>query len=88
MEDVLRNSVEDGRSLISYGVFIESISKHSSQNELVCTISLCLSNAGQTTIVRLRYTYEQFGGGETCFDHSALVGHSLSERCERRPVKA
>jgi predicted histidine transporter YuiF (NhaC family) len=68
MEDGLRNSVEAGSSLISYGVFIEGISKattlHSSQNKLVCAISLRLSNAGQTTTIRLRYTYEQFGSGK------------------------
>jgi hypothetical protein len=68
MEDGLRNSVENGSSLISYGVFIEGITKattlHSSQNKLVCAISLRLSNAGQTTTVRLRYTYEQFGSGK------------------------
>ena len=68
MEDGLRNSVEDGRSLISYGVFIEGISNaktlHSSQNKLVCAISLRVSNAGQTATIRLRYTYQQFGSGK------------------------
>ncbi|KQW83502.1 hypothetical protein ASC89_27540 [Devosia sp. Root413D1] len=68
MENGLRNSVEDGRSLVSYGVFIEGIAGartvHSSSNKLVCAISLRVSNAGQITTIRLRYTFEQFASGK------------------------
>ncbi|OEO30179.1 hypothetical protein VW23_022620 [Devosia insulae DS-56] len=68
MEDGLRNSVEDGRSLVSYGVFIEDIASartvHSSRNKLVCAISLRVSNSGQISTIRLRYTYEQFASGK------------------------
>ncbi len=68
MEDGLRNSVEDGRSLVSYGVFVEDIAGartiHASRNKLVCAISLRVSNAGQISTIRLRYTFEQFASGK------------------------
>ncbi len=68
MEDQLRNSRDQGSSLLSYGIHVERITKsktlQSSTNKLICAISLRVTYRGESQSIRLRFTYEQLPGGK------------------------
>jgi hypothetical protein len=77
LEKSLQNSkVEGGRSLQSYGVAINSISKaetvHSSRNKLVCKLTIQFSSRGSQSRLRAIYTLQQFSGERLVGTLSAL----------------
>ena len=77
LEKSLQNSkVEDGRSLQSYGVSIDRISKaetmHSSRNKLVCKLTIHYSSRGSQSRLRAIYTLQQFSGERLVASLTAL----------------
>lgn len=76
LEKSLQNSKVEGRSLLSYGVSIERISKaetmHSSRDKLVCKVTIHFSSRGAQTRFRAIYTLQQFSGDRLIGSLSAL----------------
>lgn len=66
LEKSLQNSKVEGRSLQSYGVSIDRISKaetvHASRNKLVCKVTIHFSSRGSQSRLRAIYTLQQFSG--------------------------
>lgn len=68
MDDTLKSRGTDGTTLLSYGVHVGKISKastiHASKNKLICRITLRASYGGDSQVLRLRFTLQQFGSGK------------------------
>lgn len=68
MDDTLKQRSADGTTLLSYGVHVGKISKastiHASKNKLICKITLRASYGGDSQVLRLRFTIQQFGSGK------------------------
>lgn len=69
MENNIRNArAEGGSPLISHGIHTSDITKSKTEfrnrNKLICAISLQVQHAGTRSLVRLRYTFEQFSSGK------------------------
>lgn len=66
LEKSLQNSKVEGRSLQSYGVSIDRVSKadtvHSSRDKLVCKVTIHFSSRGSQSRLRAIYTLQQFSG--------------------------
>ena len=76
LEKSLQSSKVEGRSLQSYGVSIDRISKaetmHSSRNKLVCKVTIHFSSRGSQSRLRAIYTVQQFSGDRLVGSLSAL----------------
>jgi len=76
LEKSLQNSKVEGRSLQSYGVSINRISKaetvHTSRNKLVCKVTIHFSSRGSQSRLRAIYTLQQFSGDRLVGSLSAL----------------